>query len=144
MISFIGPKSSLQTKKAFILSKKGKYSKTLPLEMSARTATAPELLSSRLGCAGFAKKIFTSKRNEAKQSETRSVSNGHAKKCFMLLFASNFSLLTKAKLKQRFITLLRFQKFVVSFHFASKFVRFASKRNKINVFCFVSLQSKTK
>jgi hypothetical protein len=67
-----------------------------------------------VGCAGFAKKIFSL------QSETRSVLHGHVKnKIFLLLFTSNFSLLTKAKLIEHIFALFRFQNFFVSLHFTS-------------------------
>ncbi len=72
-----------------------------------------------------------------KRSETRSaVSHWFGTLTFLLLFASNFVRPTKAKLIERILTLFRFQKFVVSL----RFLRFASKRDEINVFllCFAS------
>ncbi len=57
-----------------------------------------------LGCAGFAKKIFASKRNEIRFAYFL---YAHAK-FFPLLFASNFSLLIKAKLIERILNYFRF------------------------------------
>jgi hypothetical protein len=97
----------------------------------------------RLGCAGFAKKIF-SLQSETKRNEIRfaCVSHAHVKKknfrFFSLHFASNFSLPIKAKLIERIFALFRFQNFFRFALFRFRSFRFASMRNKINVFslCF--------
>jgi hypothetical protein len=74
-----------------------------------------------VGCVGFARRnIFASKRNKAKPDPFRMhFARSREKKIF--LFASNFSLPTKAKLKQRFFALFRFEakrnkRFFASFH----------------------------
>jgi hypothetical protein len=54
---------------------------------------------------------------------------------FSLLFASNFSLPTKAKLIEHIFALFRFQIFL----FRYRSFRFASKRNEINIFLLFSL-----
>jgi hypothetical protein len=115
MLSFC---CTTNTKKAFILSKKGKYSKTLSLEMSARTVTAPELLSTRLGCAGFAKKNFhfKAKRGETKRNQTR-FARSH-EKMFYASFCFKFFASNQSKIKTAF------------FHFASL----------LKICCFVSFR----
>jgi hypothetical protein len=59
---------------------------------------------------GFRKKIFASKRNETKRDPFRMRFARSSEKIFffLLLFASNFSLPTKAKLRQHIFALFRF------------------------------------
>ncbi len=79
------------------------------------------------------KKFFASKRNEAKRDPFRTLT--WKKFIFLLLFASNFSLPTKAKLIERIFALFRFQNLFVSLPIFS--FLFKVKRNK----CFFALFS---
>jgi hypothetical protein len=95
---------------------------------------------SGLGCACLKKNhYFASKRNDIRFA---CVLHAHAKtnyffRFLLLLFASNFSLPTKAKLIQRIFALFRFRKFFFSLRFASDFsFRFKAKQNKHFLLCF--------